>query len=172
MIINTDKNKKKGFTLVELIIYMGLLSALLVILSQVFTSIISAKLDSESRASIDQDATYLISKLTYDISRATAISSPSTFTACTSSCSLQISIGGVSNTYSINSGNLRIVNNLGTNVLNGYNTSITAFNLTRIGNGVTPTNTDTIKINFTIQSDVIRSSGNEVKNYEITVAPR
>jgi prepilin-type N-terminal cleavage/methylation domain-containing protein len=164
---------KKGFSLIELIIYMGLLSMLLVILSQVFTSIIQSRLDSESTASIDQDANYLLSRFTYDISRAQGISEPQDYASNHNpSTALTIAVGSDSYRYSVNAGNLQLTNALGTDILNSYNSTISNLLFTRIGNGASPSNYDSIKINFTITSKVTRSSGKEARNYEITVAPK
>ncbi len=169
--MKTKKNKKnkKGFSLIELVIYMGLLAILLVVLAQVFTSIIQSRLDSESGASIDQDANYILTRLTYDVQRAQAINTPSNFVTGTQ---LQINVGGVNYTYALSGGNLQLTNSYGSNILNGYNSTISSLQVTRIGNGTTPVNTDSIKINFTITSRVRKLSGNESRNYEITVAPR
>lgn len=165
--------KKKGFSLIELIIYMGLLSMLLVILSQVFTSIIQSRLDSESTASIDQDANYLLSRFTYDISRAQGISEPQDYASNHNpSTALTITVGSDSYRYIVNAGNLQLTNALGTDILNSYNSTISNLLFTRIGNGASPSVYDSIKINFTITSKVTRSSGKEARNYEITVAPK
>jgi type II secretory pathway pseudopilin PulG len=163
------KKLKRGTTLIELVIYMGLLSILLLILTQTFTTIIQTRLDTESTSSVQQDGNYLISRFMYDISRAQAISTPSTFGT---GSSLVINIGGTNYTYTLSNGKLQLTNSNGTNDLNSYDTTVSNLQFTRIGNGITPQTSDTIKVNFTLTSIVTRSSGKETQNFEITVAPR
>ncbi len=48
--------KKSGTSLIELVLYMGLLSILMIILTQTFGSIMQARLDSEATSSVQQNA--------------------------------------------------------------------------------------------------------------------
>src|SRR5258708_14824797 len=68
---------ERGFTLVEMLIYMGIFSLMLIALTQIFTSIIDVQLESQSNGSVSQDGQYILSRLSYDISRAQDIATPS-----------------------------------------------------------------------------------------------
>jgi type II secretory pathway pseudopilin PulG len=164
------KQFKKGFSLLELVIYMGLLSILIVVLTQIFTSIIQVRLDSQSSSSIEQDANFIISRFMYDIGRAETIVTPATLGVAGDT--VQFTVGGVTNTYSLVEGNLQITNNNGTDNLNSLYTTISNLQFNRIGNGTTPLNSDTIKMTFTVTTVVKQTSGNASKSYEIAVAPR
>ena len=91
----------RGFTMVELLIVIGIMGIFMVILSQVFVSILSMKLRSEATTAVAQDSRYLIARLSYDIARAdnVSVSNPST---------LILTINGVSHTYSLENNQLSL----------------------------------------------------------------
>ncbi len=93
--------KKSGFTLVEMLMVMGIMSILVVILSQVFGSILTMKLRSEATTAVSQDSRYLLSRLYYDISRASDITS-------TSGPTLTLTISGVSYVYALDNDTLTL----------------------------------------------------------------
>ncbi len=163
---NKHTYRKIGFTLIELIIYIGLLSTLLIVLTQTFTSIIQARLDSEATSNVDQDANYILNRLIYDVSRSSKITSPSSYGSA--STTALVTINGIGTTYSLNNGVLQLTNNLGTFRLNSINTLISNLQFTKIGIN----DLDTLKVSFRVTSIAVRASGNDIKDYEITVAPR
>src|SRR4030042_5852170 len=67
---------QKGFTLVEILLYMGLLAILLVVLTEILVSILAVKIEFEATSSVEQDSRFLLSRLFYDINRASAITTP------------------------------------------------------------------------------------------------
>lgn len=73
---------RHGFTLVELLVGMGIFSILIVVLSQVFGEIMALKLKSESVSALSSDSRYVITRLAYDVARSQSItvSNPSTLT--------------------------------------------------------------------------------------------
>lgn len=85
---------KHGFTLVEMLIVMGIMSILIIILSQVFGSILTTKLRSEATTAVAQDSRYLLTRLSYDIGRASDITSSSGST-------LTLSVDGVAYVYAL-----------------------------------------------------------------------
>lgn len=177
--LKSIKNKQKGrsftqngFTLTELLLYMGLFIILITILSQVFVSILDVQLESKSTSSVDLDGRYIIAKLLYDMRNMQTdlpvndnIISPSA--PGQTSPTLNFSVNSINYIYSVNNGNLQLINNKGTNNLNGSNTSVSALQFTRIGNG---TNTDTIRVNFTLTSRISRNSGPETRNFQTTIS--
>lgn len=161
----------KGFTLVELLLYMGILSVMLSILVTVFVTAVDVQLESEASSSVQRDGTYILAKLAYDVHRGSAITIPPSLGAETNS--LKIVIGGVDYTYSLDGNeNLTLLNNLGTDNLNSYDSKVSALTVKRLGNpgGVE----DTLKINFILTSRTKRTgtAGYETKNFETNLSLR
>ncbi len=158
----------KGFTLVEMLLYMAIFSILMGVLIQIFFSAIDTQLTSKATSSVDQDGAYILSRLNYDISRAQAVTSPSSYGVGASSLSLQI--GGASYTYSLDSNeNLVLNNTYGINQLNSVDTVLSNLSFTRIGN---PGGKDTIQLNFQLKSTTQRNTGYELRNFTTTVSLR
>jgi len=163
---------KKGFTIIELLIFMGILSILLYVLTDIFVSSLDVKTQSESQASLQQDGRYILSKLIYDINRASAINSPS---LGTENNSLEIVINGQTYSYSLDGDNLKLTNNFGDNNLNGYNTQVSNLSFLRLGNPVTderPSPKDNIRISFNLKSKMIINSGQEILNFQTSAGLR
>ena len=159
----------KGFTLIELLIYMGILSILLTVFTSIFMSSLDVQLESEANSSVEQDGSYILSKLAYDIHRAQSITTPAL--GATSTTDFQIVVNGGNYTYSIDAGNnLVLANDLGTNTLNGYNSSISSLSVTRLGNAGKIE--DNLDISFTITSKTKKNTGYETKNFQTNLALR
>lgn len=159
--------KKKGFTIVEMLIYMGLLSVLLVSMTALFSSIIDSRLEAESKSAVEQDGDYLLARMFYDISRADTITTPAT--SGSSSSSLLLVIGGITYTYQIASNKLQLTNNLGSNILNGESSNISNLSFTR--NGLVGSSS-TVTMSFTLTSSTSANKGYETKNFSTTVGLR
>jgi type II secretory pathway pseudopilin PulG len=158
--------KARGFTLVELLIYMGLLTVLVGVLSMVFASIIDVQLRSESNSSVDQDGRYILSRMLYDVKGASSITTPAN--AGNTSSTLQMLVNNITYTYSLDgSGNLQLTNNNGINALNGYDTQVSGLNFQRLGAG---DSNDTIRMTFTITSRTSPHNQAETKTYQTTLS--
>ncbi len=158
---------QNGFTIVELVIYMSMLSILLTVLAGVFTQIIDTQLESQATSRVEEDGRFILSRLQYDLNRASAISSPAL--GATGS-SLQFTVNGVSYTYDVTGGgDLRLTNDLGTNNLNGYDASVSAMTFKQIGNSGGRT---TVQVNFRLTSKTKRPAGPEVRNFQTTLGIR
>jgi prepilin-type N-terminal cleavage/methylation domain-containing protein len=160
---------QRGFTLVELLIYIGMLSILFTVLTQIFGSILDAQLESEATSSVQQDGRFILSRLTYDTRRAQAIVIPAALGS--QSTSLQLTISGVNYTYGLSGGNLELTNNLGINAINSGETTVSGLNFTRIGNSVVNAK-NTIQIEYTVTSKVVRPKGQETKDFKTTIGIR
>lgn len=164
------KRLHRGFTLIELVIYMGILTILLVFMSSIFTSILDVQLDSTSTSSVNQDGRYMLSKLLYDVKSASSSGILTPAIPTSQSATMQLTINSVNYTYSASSsGNFQVVNNSTgeANVLNSYDTSISGLNFARIGNG---SSSDTIQVSFTVTSRNIERAGViESKSFETTL---
>lgn len=119
--------KKSGFTLVELLMVMGILGILMTVLFQVFNSILAMKLRSEATTSVAQDSRYLISRLTYDISRASDITSGTGGT-------LSLIIDGTTYFYALENTTLMLsIAGAPAQALTGVQTKIASLQFTRFG---------------------------------------
>lgn len=163
----------KAFTLMELLLYMGLMSVFLLFLVQIFTSILDVQLEAEATSSVHQDGRYLLAKMTRDVQLSESITTPATLGG--QSNTLVISIGGINNTYSVNSdGNLIMGNNFGNNKLNGFDTSVSNLLFTRLGNdtAAVPSAKHLIKIDYTVTGRAVKTSGVETKNFTTVISTR
>jgi prepilin-type N-terminal cleavage/methylation domain-containing protein len=158
--------KQRGFSLVELLMVMGLLSILLMVMTDMFTSILNIQTKSESHAAVTEDGRFMLARLSYDLSRASSISTPASLGA--SGSTLAIVIGGVTYTYALVGGNLQLTNNLGTSNLNGSDTTISGFSVQRLGTAAK----DSIRLSFTVTSQITPDQGADVRTFTTTVARR
>lgn len=163
---------QKGFTITELILYMGLLVILIVILARLFSSILDVQLESQSMSSVDLDGKYIISKLIYDM-HSMQTGAPSNDTIVTpqspglSGSTLTFKVNSVDHTYTLNNGNMSLTNNYGSNNLNSLDTTISDLQFTRIGSG---TSRDTIRVSFTLTSKITKDSGPETRTFRTTIS--
>ncbi len=155
-----------GFSLVELIIYMGLVVVLFVVLTSVFLTTLDVQLTSQTSSSVQQEGRYLLARLSFDIRRANSITTPAGIGIL--SPTLSLVIAGVPYTYSVNNGQLQLtINGTTTSVLNEFDTGVTAFSVQEIGNaGGKPT----VQLELTISST--NSSSTQIierRTYQTTV---
>lgn len=149
---------KKSFTLIEILIYMGLMAALITILTNVFVTVLETQLESSSTSVVEIDGRYVLSRLIYDIHRSTSIVTPAV--AGQTSSGLTLNISGINHTYTVTDGVLYLD---GAFRLTSIDTSISNLSFTRIGNS---TDNDTLQISFAI------SSLAQSQNYQTTVSLR
>ena len=157
----------QGFTLVEMLIYIGILSIFMLVLAEIFHSVINVQLESASHSFVQQDSQFIISRLTSDVHRAENIILPASIGE--ESTSLQIVIDGQNHTYAPNNGDLQLTDNLGSANLNSIETSVSNFNITRLGN---PGGKNSLQINFTITSRILQQGQAESQNYQTVLKLR
>ncbi len=167
LIILNKQKKLLGFTLVELLIYMGLISILMVMITQLFGAIFDVKIESEANSAVDQDGRFILSRLIHDIERSSAIITPLNYGS--SSGNLVLTISGAANTYSVSGGNLQLTNNSGTNSVNSSQTTVSNMTFQKIGDEAA---NETVKITFTVSSIAQRTAGSEVRTFQTTVGRR
>lgn len=160
-------NFQRGFTIVEMLLYMGLLSIFLMVLTDLFVNILDVKSGSEATSSVEQDSRYILARLSYDINQATSISQPASIGG--SGAILMMVVGGNTYTYAVNGANLQLTNNLGANNLNSSGSSVSGLSFQRIGNSG---GKDTIKIDFILNSTTARTGGNEIRTFTTTIGRR
>lgn len=167
--VNKKDAKIKGYTLIELLLYIGLLSVFIGVLTGLFGMAVDIFLGSQSDSGLARDSNYLINKLSYDISRAQSVTTPANLGDSTNSLSLLIN--NVSYTYALDTdGNLVYSNNLGSFILNSYAAKITNLNFTRTGNsgGIEAS----IKTAITFESRVRQSKGTDTSEVNTTYTVR
>jgi type II secretory pathway pseudopilin PulG len=160
---------QKGTTIVELLLYMGILAVLLTVLTSIFVSALDVQSESNAVSSVEQDGNYILARLNYDIHRAQSITIPETVGETNNN--FEIVIDGENYTYSIDgSNNLVLAKNSGTDSLNNGDSSVSSFSVQRLGN--TGGAEDALKINFTITSRTKRASGFETKDFQTNLSLR
>jgi len=164
-------HQTKGFTLIEMLMYMGLFLILVGILLNIFLSILDTQLSSDTNSSVDQNGRYILARLIYDIQRAQAITTPSIPGQSTNT--LQITANSINYSYALDTnGNLQITdttNHIGPDNLNQYDASISALTFSRLGN---TGGENTIQIGLTITSRTKKRNGPEVKVFQTTIGTR
>ncbi len=154
------KKFKKGVTVVELLIYMGIFSILIVVLMDLFVAMIQVKQRTAIQTGLDIDSRFIMNRMQYDINRASNVTDPNALGA--TSNALTLVIGGQNYTYGLNSNNLELTNPDGTNPVNSSETEITSITFKKLGNNVTKS---TIKVDLTLKSKTQKSSGFVSKTY-------
>jgi hypothetical protein len=156
------KQNQKGTSMPELLVYMGLLTVLLLILTEIFVSMLNLRLKSQIESMVDQDGKYVMSRMIYDIGRADGITTPAVSGATTNSLSLDI--GGENYTYSVSEGKIQLTDGQGTYSLTGSETEIPELIFTRYGK--------TVKITFLVKSVGISNTGEEERVYKTSLGIR
>ena len=166
--------RQKGFLLIELIIYMGLLMILLAIMSDVFVATLNVKLESDTTSAVQQDGSYIMSRIAYDVRRSTGIITPALGQSGTT-LSLDIVENGVHKTYQYVWANnaLTLSDGLSTDSLHGNNSRVTQFSVTHVGNSATiATAKDTISTALVVSSVGQTSSGVHTLTFQSTIGER
>jgi len=161
----TKSKKTSGFTLVELLLFIGLFSILLTVLTQMFVTIVETQLDSQSSSGINQDSRYIFNRLSYDIHKANKLNYPSSI-----GTSASLLINGTDYIYKLDGSNLILNFNSTEYQLNSYTTSVSNLQFQRIGDTtVTPS---LIKITYKLESNIEEVSGIETRDIETIIGLR
>lgn len=160
-------NNTSGFTLVELIIYMGLLAMLVLIFTEIFTSVVDNQLSSNNTSNVSGDGRYIYSRFVYDVARAQSITDPLAFASPSSTMTLLIN--GENFTYHLTNGNLSIEAPSGTYQLNSQGTTISNLEFTKVGSASARS---TVQLNFTVTGDVDTRGIFDQKDFQTTAGLR
>jgi len=71
-----EKQKRTGFTLVEIVIYAGLLSVVLLLTTNFLYQVINFKLNHQVATSLFQNSFFALNKISQDVRRANSLISP------------------------------------------------------------------------------------------------
>ena len=95
--------KKRGISLLELLIYIAILAGLMAIISDAFISLSKARGQAEARSEVNAAIRFATEKIRQDVKGASAVATPILGTA---SSTLNITVGGTSVVYSVSGGQL------------------------------------------------------------------
>jgi len=161
------QNSRKGFTLIELSLFMGLFSIILLVLTTIFAELVQKQLEIQSMSAVESDKSYILSRLEYDLGRADAITIPAG--TGDTSAQLELDIDGNSYTYQLNGTALETDNNGDVQRLNNTRTEVSNLSFQRIENsGGVPT----IAISMDIISVVQEASGKRSTTIDTTLGIR
>jgi hypothetical protein len=163
----TPTPKQHGFTIVEMLLYSGILMIFLYIMTQLFSSILDMQMATEAAAPVAQDSRYILARFAYDIGRATDIVLPATIGA--QSDILRLTINGDTYTYTVHEGQLQLTNTIGTYNINSFGTTVSNMIFRRYG---TVGEKNSIRLAFTLTSATLRVNGPEVRNFQTTIGLR
>ena len=160
---------KKGFSLVEILLYIAILSIFLIVALDIFIASFDVAARSEAVSLVDEEASFLAKRLAFDIRRAQKITLPAALGEVSSQLDLLINSSTYS--YSQSATSLILTTPTGINNLNGNQVKITGLSFQKLGNPGKPQ--ETVKIKFTLESaSVERTKGPQVKTFETTVGLR
>ena len=135
--------KKQGFTIIELLLYIGLSTTLIALMSQIFLATLGVRIESQSTTNVQQDARFILSRIAYDARRASSITTPSSGQTG-SLLTFVINDQGVDETYtySVQGNDLVLSVGADVDVLNSNGVAIESLAFQRIG--------ETVEITMTI----------------------
>lgn len=157
-----------GNTVIEMLLYLLLLTIFLLAMFNLFGQIISSRSRSASVSLIQRNGNFLINKISQDIRQSSSISVPATIG--TSAVSLSLNIGSSNFVYSQNSGLLIISHGGSDYVLHDLGTHIENFSVHRFGNSP---GKPVINVGFTLFSDIVETiSAPRSQSYNFSVSLR
>jgi type II secretory pathway pseudopilin PulG len=161
------KRKQKGFTIVEMLIYTGILLIVLYIFTSIFSATLDVQLESQTQSAIIQDSGYILSRLSHDMTRASSIVQPASLGQVSSS--MQLVIGGTTYTYAPVNNSLQVTDASGSVYLNSYGTTVSNVSFRRYGN---VSGKNSVSIAFTLTSTTQRTGGYESQDFQTTMGLR
>lgn len=155
-----------GNTIVELILYLGLLSIFILMLTGLFSQILTAQTGSVTDSYLQTNGNFLLTKLSSDINSADSIITPAAIG--TSSVSLTLKTGTENTSYSVVNHRLVLTDSSGSYNLNDVDTVISDFNVIRLGN---PDGKNGLQISYQITS-VIPNQDVKSRNFSTFITIR
>lgn len=161
------KNNQQGFSLVELLLYMGLLSVFLVVISAFFITILDVQTRALSSTQLEENSKFISNRLKYELRSADAATNSAALGVSTST--FEVVRGGQTYTFSVSGTTLQRASNSATVALHDDDIQVQNFTVQRIGNEGT---FDTFVIGYTLQSTAQVGGDSDSKNYQLTVGLR
>ncbi|MFA5776466.1 MAG: hypothetical protein WC988_02845 [Patescibacteria group bacterium] len=151
---------KKGVTLVELLIYLGLATIMLVILSELFVSILNESVETQNYSMVQTDGRYITARLRYTVNNADSITTPANLGDTSSE--LTTVNGGSQFHYYVNGEKLYLNDGTGDYLMSNLDTKITDLVFSRQGNVA---GKPVVSISFTASSGVSNTAQYESQNF-------
>ncbi|HRN69995.1 MAG TPA: hypothetical protein PLS49_02310 [Candidatus Woesebacteria bacterium] len=164
---NNRTINRHAFTLIELLLFMGLFTIILGVLTNLFSVIIDTQSEVQSTSAVENDSKFITTRMMYDIQRASTISVPASLGAQTSTLSLLID--GNIYQYSVNNGNLVVTTGTQSDMLNSSLTQISTISFQRLGN---VGGKHAIRLHFIIEDRNETAAGSERKEIETLIGLR
>ncbi len=148
----------------ELLIGMGIFSILIVVLSELFGGIMTMKLKGESVSAVSADSRFIMTRLSYDVARASSVVVPNSTT-------LNLTIAGEPYSYSVSSNILRLSYNGGSSeVLHSPSTRIANLSFTKLDD---LDGKQSVRVDMDVESTILLSGGKvDTRNLISTYATR
>lgn len=143
--------KFRGFSLLEFILYIAILSLMSVVLAGTFLSLVHGRAQADARAEVNSNARFAMDRMLRDVTNASAVAAPTTAAPTNQ---LQLSVGGQSVSYGLSSGHLvRTVDANPADQMTGNAVSVSALTFTRSDNfnAVLSATTTSVQIQLTIE---------------------
>lgn len=171
MVLNKLLRSGQGaFTLVEMVIYMAVLSFIIVLITDMFVGIIHTKIESESTSAVEMDSQLILNRLRYDISRATQITTPAAIGSTSPSLAIQTPTGNYQ--YTLSGESLKLLDSTGLSNLTSTLTRVKSLSFTKIANSSVTGTKDTIQVILTIESVAQSNGRSEVRTFQTTLGRR
>lgn len=97
--------RSKGFSLIELLIYISILSIIVIVTTTIFASLNRGRGQSEANGEVNSNLRFAIEKISQDIRSSSSVTTPAS--ASSTSSSLILVAGGNTITYDVSGGQLR-----------------------------------------------------------------
>jgi len=156
-----------GYTLIELSLFMGLFSIILVVLTTLFSELVQKQLEMQSMSDVETDNAYILSRLQYDLGRADQVMTPANSGSTTNQ--LVFEVDGIIYTYQLNGDVLELAGNGEALQMNNSRTQISGMTFQRLGN---PSGNPSIKIHIDIISKTLESAGPRQIGIDTTLGTR
>ncbi len=162
---------QEGTSLIEVILYIGLFSIIIVVVVDLLITSRTLKTESESQFGLQTDAAFITSRLNYEVRSADTVTTPAGIGQTTSS--LVLTSGSETHTVSLSGNNLVYQKTVGIATTSAnLNTDLTTVsNLSFQALGFVGGKLS-IKINFALTEVKATQQGNQTKNYEIITTTR
>lgn len=155
----------RGFTIIELLVYIGLTSILIALMSQIFLATLGVRIESQSTTNVQQDARFILSRVAHDVRRASSITAPS-IGQTGSTLTLVINEQGADETYtySIQGTDLLLTVGSDSDPVNSNGTKIESLAFERIG--------ETVEVVMTLVGNEQVTPGQQELSVRTTVGRR
>jgi len=145
---------------VELLIYLGLATIMLIVLSELFVSILNESAETQNYSAVQTDGRYITARLRYSINNADSITTPANLGG--TSNELTIVTGGNQFHYYVNGDKLYLNDGTGDYLMSNLDTKITELKFSRQGNVA---GKPVISISFTASSGISNTAQYESQTF-------